>query len=497
MSEAKKATSFRKIAPGLGYTAVLVACAAAEPRVVARFGPTGVELTWFAICPAALALVHVLGARVVEGGAGYWAMAALWAGAAAFGLLARVEALGSATPWFSLARYALIGIAGLIFCISVVAGRPLFVRSAGSRSRVARVIVGAMGVVMLVIWVGVVGLAVWLTPFRVALAPRQPGATPERVWTGEWQDYLVWLAWSPDSRYIVGQGRGIWIVEPGEKRAKRMPHAGVVFCDRPWSGSEEGFFFTREGMEEPGIWFASADGAEARKVVEGQAGVPSCSPDGGSIAFGTAEGICVTEADGSGRRLVAKEGSVAFWSPDGRHILTVHRSEERDSLWMVALEGGSRRLPVQVRTLHEIAWVGPDVFATITVENGPVLPLLGRRRTARVDLWDLEGKRVKTFPLGGYLGDGGGQIAAAPDGRRLAVATDMLLAFGESLIVVDVETGEVRRLPAAIQGGGGMAWSHDGAALALSDVVEKTHEDKFSYVGVISGLRLPDSERAR
>ncbi|MCJ7752478.1 MAG: hypothetical protein MUQ65_15550, partial [Armatimonadetes bacterium] len=372
MSAANRATSFRRMAPGLGYAAVLAACAVAEPRVVARFGTTGVELTWFAICPAALALVHVMAARVVEGGAGYWAMAALWAGAAALGLLARVEALGAPTPWFSLARYALIAIAGSIFCVSVVAGRPLFVRSAeaASRSRVARVRVGGMGVVALVVWIGIVGLVVWLTPFRVALAPRQPGATSERVWTGEWQDYLVWLAWSPDSRYIVGQGRGIWIVEPGKRQAKPLPHSGVVFCERPWSGSSEGFFFTREGMGEPGIWFASPDGAEARKVVDGHAGVPSCSPDGGSIAFGTAEGICVTEADGSGRRLVAEEGSVAFWSPDGRHILTVHRSEEGDSLWMVALEGGSRPLPVKVRTLQEIAWVGPDVFATIVVENG-------------------------------------------------------------------------------------------------------------------------------
>ncbi|HUU55089.1 MAG TPA: hypothetical protein VMY87_09230 [Armatimonadota bacterium] len=488
MSEAKKATSFRRMAPGLGYTAVLVACAVVEPPVVARFGPTGVELTWFAICPAALALVHVLGARVVEGGAGYWALAALWAGAAAFGLLARVEALGAATPWFSLARYALIGVAGLMFCVSVVAGRPLFVRSTGAQSRVARAIVGAMGVVALVVWVGVVGLVVWLTPFPVALAPSQPGATSERVWTGEWDDYLVWLAWSPDSRYVVGQGRGIWIVEPGEKRAVRLPHSGVVFYERPWSSSGEGFYFTREGTSEPGIWFATADGGEAQKVVDGHAGVPSCSPDGGSIAFGTAEGICVTEADGSGRRLVAEEGSVAFWSPDGRHILTVHRSEEGDSLWMVALEGGSRRLPVQVRKLDEMTWVGPDVFATIAVEEGPLMPLLGRRRTARVDLWDLEGKRLKTFALGGYLGDGGGQIAAAPDGRRLAVATDMLLAFGESLVVLDVESGEVRRLPAAIEGGGGLAWSHDGRALALSDVVERTHDDKFSYVAVIGGL---------
>ncbi|MDH4180155.1 MAG: hypothetical protein OEV33_06550, partial [Armatimonadota bacterium] len=243
MSEAKKAMSFRRMIPGLGYTAVLAACAVAEPRVVARFGTTGVELTWFAICPAALALVHLLGARVVEGGAGYWTMAALWAGAAAFGLLARVEALGGATPWLSLVRYGIIAVAGAIFCVSVVAGRPLFVRSAGSRSRVARVIVGTMGVVVLAVWVGVVGLVVWLTPFRVALAPRQAGATSERVWTGEWQDYLVWLAWSPDSRYIVGQGRGIWIVEPGEKRARRIAHSGTVFCDGPWGGSEEGFFF--------------------------------------------------------------------------------------------------------------------------------------------------------------------------------------------------------------------------------------------------------------
>ncbi len=488
MSEAKKATSIRRMAPGLGYAAVLAACAVVEPRVVARFGTTGVELTWFAICPAALALVHVLAARVVAGGSGYWMMAGLWAGAAVFGLFARVEALGDATPWFSLARYALIAIAGLAFCVSVLAGRPLFVRSAGSQSRVARVIVGAMGLVVLVVWVGLVGLVVWLTPFRVALAPRQPGATWERVWTGEYEDYLVWLAWSPDSRYVVGQGRGIWIVEPGERRAKPLPHSGLVFYERPWSSSGEGFFFTMDGTEGPGIWFTSADGGEARKVVEGHAGLPSCSPDGGSIAFGTAEGICVTEVDGSGRRLVSKEGSVVFWSPDGRHILTVHRSEEGESLWMVALEGRSWRLPVQVRTLQEMAWVRPDVFATITVENGPLLPLLGRRRTARVDLWDLEGKRVKTFPLGGYLGDEGGQISAAPDGRRVAVATDMLLAFGESLIVLDVETGEVRRLPAAIQGSGAMAWSLDGEALALSDVVEKTHEDRFSYVAVIAGL---------
>jgi dipeptidyl aminopeptidase/acylaminoacyl peptidase len=80
---------------------------------------------------------------------------------------------------------------------------------------------------------------------------------------------------------------------------------------RPNSGARSAIFTIR------------TDGTGRRRILTGVFSVssPSWSPDGKRIAFRSSGGsIYVVGVDGSGRRLVARDGQAPDWSPDGRVI---------------------------------------------------------------------------------------------------------------------------------------------------------------------------------
>jgi|GEM_PF-2154761 len=497
MKKHNRTLAFRKAIPGIGYAIALGFCVIGEGWLVGPWGDIGYEITWFVIAPGLFGLVHLVSPKSLRGGRPFVALGSLWLGAAVLGAISHWRWLGAMGPVLSLLRYMGIAMAGIFFALSVMAGRPLFVTPAadGQRSGFARAAMVVIGMGMLILWAGMIALVAYVTPFSISLAPQEQDIQAQRVWESDWDKYLVWLAWSPDSRYIVGQGKGVWVVSPAQKEAVQVSESGVVFYDRPWGGVDGRIFFAVSDGKDVGMWAVSPDASDARQLVQRRIGLPSCSSDGSWVAYESEEGLCVMRADGTEERVIASAGALPMWSPDGQHLLTVRCTDGVDEVWLVSVGGEECKLPVPAVPMQRMVWIRPDMFATLNVEETAKLPILGVRRKAVVKLWDLDGKCVGEYALGSYLGDRRAQIAAAPDGRRLAVTADMLLPFGSTLAVLDIDTGRWRRLPASVYGSAGMAWSPDCRSLALSDAIEVTHHEKFSCVDVISGFKLFEKEK--
>jgi hypothetical protein len=493
MAAEGKVAPLARALPGLGYALSLAICAVAEKWLVAHWGRTGRELTWFVLLPALFALTHLEARRRVQSTRGYDALAALWGGAAVAGMVSHWQPLGAAGPLLSLVRYLLIALAACLFCISAVLQRPLFASRDASGHMLGRVLVALVGAIMLAAWLGAVVVVIFVTPFPAALAPPEQGLKYARVWTGDWRDYLLWMAWSPDSQRLVGQGRGPVVVDLSKRSAKVIWPYGIVDPDRPWSPDGDGFYFARPGATPTaGVWYAPLHGEKPRQLEADYVGLASCSPDGKVIAYSGSRGTTLVNADGTNQRVLSKQGGAPRWSPDGKHLLVMSGRDAGNAInaiFVLSMSGKSRRLPIAVATLHQIAWVSNDSFATLTVTEAT--GLLPSCWSAEAVLWDLDGAPVERRRLGRYLGGSGCALAATRDGHRLAIGLDMSLAFGSPLLMLDLRTGRLTRLPAPSYSPGGLAWSTDGRSLALSDVVEEQHEQGYSYVAVLSGFAPP------
>jgi TolB protein len=126
------------------------------------------------------------------------------------------------------------------------------------------------------------------------------------------------------------------------------------------------------------------------------------SPDGRSIAFDSdrdgVRGVYVAQADGSGAHRISGPGyaAVPTWSPDGTRLTYIRAEVDRPSVWNL--------------------WIQP-------AHRGPA-----RRLTSHAF----------------------GQTWSAswfPDGRRIAYAHE------DSLMVLDLDTGRVRRIGSPVKGG--------------------------------------------
>jgi len=484
-----KATGLGRALPGLGYAVALVACAVAQKSFVARWGATGGEVSWCVLAPGLFALVHVLTRRMAQGGRGFRLLGVLWGGAAVIGLASHWRGLGAAGPWLSLIRYALIAAAGCLFCVSVMVSRPLFAARGGVMPLFGRIALGVLGGAMLLAWVGALAMIVYMTPFAIALAPRERGLQYERVLTSDWRDYVVWMAWSPDSRRLVGQGaRGLVVVDPAGKSQKVVWPHGIVDPDRPWDADGQGFYFARPGTSsDRGVWYVPLDGRQPRKIVGDLTGIASCSPDGRTLAYNGSRGTTLVDSAGGRARVLCEQSGIPIWAPDGKHMLVLSERDHQKEVYLVSMDGAAHKLWGPPADLGRAAWVDGSRFATLTVAEAA--RSLGVR-VAEVTLWDLEGEPIKHYSLGRYAGGSTGTLAATRDGGRLAIGLDFELTPGSSLVMLDLKTGRLTRLPAPDYSAGPLAWSPDGRSLAISDVVEEEHEHGYSYVAVISGFKL-------
>jgi Tol biopolymer transport system component len=143
-------------------------------------------------------------------------------------------------------------------------------------------------------------------------------------------------AWSPDGARIayvhterVRQSSGVfrldaevWLVNVGGGGLRRLTTDAGQKYGPQWSPEGSRILYLRLGQR-PQLQTFVLDAATGRRLLVTN-GAAAWSPDGARLAVQTGGGIDVLEADGTGRRTVARRGAAGpRWSPDGRRIAFV------------------------------------------------------------------------------------------------------------------------------------------------------------------------------
>jgi Tol biopolymer transport system component len=281
------------------------------------------------------------------------------------------------------------------------------------------------------------------------------------------------------------------------------------------SGGEIAFTVHDGGWNE--IWLMAADGSERQRLTEAEppgndaagSGSPAWSPDGTQIAFAAQTGtleedqrmteIYVMRADGTDRRrLTTNEALDASpsWSPDGERIAFTRITEPgsgtaRSGIFVVDA-GGGNELQLTHAALPSVdagpAW-SPDGSEIAFTRAAP---------SAGSD--DPRAGIYAVSPEGGEprkLADDGAEPDWSPDGTRIAF-TSYRDGFGRTcfqecstsgeIYVLDVDSGEARRLTESKANEGSPAWSPDGDFIAfVSDRSNPEAHANEIYVMTASG----------
>ena len=205
---------------------------------------------------------------------------------------------------------------------------------------------------------------------------------------------IVYTATQPDTLHSfeagvvaldLATGRRTWLVSEDDAGEPSLSSDGKTLA------------FARDG-----IWIANGDGSGAHPIVrERSATWPAVSPDGRYVAY-TSDGLWIAKSDGSAKRRIHPRGAVSSWSPDGRRLVF----DERQRIYVINADG-TRAEPLTNPGSHnddEPAW-SPDGRSIVFVRDGDVYLVASGggspRRITRTKEWESD-------------------VSWSPDSRRLA-----------------------------------------------------------------------------
>jgi Tol biopolymer transport system component len=312
-------------------------------------------------------------------------------------------------------------------------------------------------------------------------------------------------AWSPDgSRIAVQVGRyfqdsaqvwqgiaHIWVVDVASGDAHRLGgHQRLYLDETPaWFPDGQTLAFQSDRTDTMEVWRMRPDGSGLRQVTDAppENSTPDVSPDGRSIAFRSDRGgpdkVLIIGVDGTGEHLVPGSGAGRpRWAHNGRGLL-ISGGARPDSGRVNALapQGGARRpvatapgrSPVLSPDGRRVAFlIGPWTSTALAVANADgshVRIIAGGKTTAWNAAWSPDGRRIaytygdtsQVLQVHVVNADGTGDHAVthmsreegsaqmpawSPNGRHLAVQVDNARSHTSSIWLVDVTTGEARRL---------------------------------------------------
>jgi Tol biopolymer transport system component len=162
-------------------------------------------------------------------------------------------------------------------------------------------------------------------------------------------------AWSPHGdRFAYVQDNNIWIADSSGRNPHKLTSGAAEDAEPAWSPDGRTIAFSRKpGNANAELFVVSADGGTPRKLTHTRSADeyhPSWSPNGRQLAFWIrtfADSVAVMNADGSGRRIVARSALMPCWLPDGTKIVFMREvdSLEEEQVWEVRPDGtGARRV---------------------------------------------------------------------------------------------------------------------------------------------------------
>jgi TolB protein len=245
----------------------------------------------------------------------------------------------------------------------------------------------------------------------------------------------------------------------------------VTVCSR---GPSVSFVATTTGHEQIYILDPTRSaGSERLTSLRGDVSDPAWSPDGRRIAFrwalpGRTPDVYIARADGSGMRLLVREGAMPDWSPSGRLIAfaNLHAGDRGISTVNIrdALLGG-KAIRIVTRT--------DDVIP----EEQPAWSPDGQRiaftsqRDGNSDIWivNLDGTGLRNLTSEGLALDDSPSWSA--DGRSIAFGSTRASSsqFGGDIYVMGEDGSDVRRLTFE-DSSYAPAWSPDDCGIAFNSL---------------------------
>jgi Tol biopolymer transport system component len=154
--------------------------------------------------------------------------------------------------------------------------------------------------------------------------------------------------WAPDGKALVLTDVASIFVQPLRGRA-RVVARGKDLASPKWSSDGRWIAYVAQSGRagQKGLWVVRANGRQRHRVSPDVPSTLAWSPDGHSLAYGTAKGAAVVGLAGRVHPLrLGFAASVGAWSPDGgRLALAGHRGDDPDQIWIVRRDGrGLRRL---------------------------------------------------------------------------------------------------------------------------------------------------------
>ncbi|MCW3128870.1 MAG: hypothetical protein N2V75_02030 [Methanophagales archaeon] len=157
---------------------------------------------------------------------------------------------------------------------------------------------------------------------------------------------MAYLDYDEDS----GTGQ-LWVMNTDGSDLKKLDEWDFIHASGTIKGcSPDGkkilYSITREDDILPKVlWVVNSDGTGKKRIAEyapKQSPVSLWSPDGSKIAFESGyfgEGICVVNSDGSNKTLITRDGSLRYWTPDGKKIIFL-KYNHVFSFWEIDLDSG-------------------------------------------------------------------------------------------------------------------------------------------------------------